>query len=93
MGAQSRATLKSYFQTGDQPTQAEYEDLMDSAKLEGDDIGTTTPAAVHSDELAAKATVPATSGDAGEEGEIRVDAGHIYVYHTGAWKRAALTSF
>ena len=36
---------------------------------------------------------PSLSTDPGQEGEIRVDAGYIYVYLTGAWRRAALSTW
>lgn len=38
MAQQDRDTLKSYFQTGDQPTQSNFEDVFDSAYLRGDTI-------------------------------------------------------
>ncbi len=38
MTTQTRATLKSYFNTGDQPTEAQFADLIDSAVNVLDDV-------------------------------------------------------
>ena len=36
MAVKTRAVLKTYFQTGDQPTQANFEDLIDSCTNNAD---------------------------------------------------------
>ena len=36
MTAQSKSTLKTYFETGDYPNQAEFADLVDSLALDAD---------------------------------------------------------
>ncbi len=41
MAIKNKNTLKSYFQTGDKPTQAQFEDLIDSLKHQNDNSNTT----------------------------------------------------
>jgi len=42
MAQKNRTTLKSYFETGDKPTQSQFEDLIDSSVNNTDDNATTT---------------------------------------------------
>jgi hypothetical protein len=42
MAVQNRTTLKTYFETGDKPTEAQFIDLIDSLLSRGDDISTVT---------------------------------------------------
>ena len=69
----------------------------DTSTIANIDADTTGKALVTKEYLNAKlnfsAAAPATSSDAGVEGELRADASYLYVYKGGSWKRAALTTF
>lgn len=65
MTAQSKTTIKSYFQTGDKPTQAQFVNLIDSYQDAATNLGTLSSASVTPRGLQLLASTSAQVGDVG----------------------------
>lgn len=64
MTAQSKTTVKSYFETGDKPTQAQFVDLIDSYQDAAANLGTLSSAGLGAVGLAVLATVTTAAAQA-----------------------------
>lgn len=99
MTAQSRSTLASYFETGDQPTAAEFQDLIDSVPNLSDDGATGSGSYVRatSPTLTTPAITeetPASASATGPKGKITFDADYLYCWvDVDTVKRAALATW
>lgn len=99
MSAQTRSNLKGRFQTGDQPSQTDFEDLIDSSPNLTDDGTTGTGSFVRetSPTLTTPAITeetPASASATGPKGKICFDASYIYCWvDVDTVKRAALSTW
>ncbi len=104
MAAKTRAALKAFFETGDQPTSSEFADLMDSVPNKTDDGETGTGSFVRATSPALTTpaltgptivpSTPASAGATGVAGTVAIDSNYIYVCTaTNTWKRAALSTW
>lgn len=82
MAVVSRALLKTYFETGDFPTQAQCAALIDSFRHMTEDATMTV------------VEVPASSTAPGTAGTCAYDADYFYVcVATDTWRRVALNDW
>lgn len=99
MAQQSRATLKGYFNSNDQPTESNFADLIDSSPNLSDDTVTGLGAIVKAagpsvTDLKIGGTAPANASATGTAGTIVFDSGYVYLCTaTNTWKRAALSTW
>lgn len=90
----SRATVKSNFQTGDSPTQADFEQFLDSIPFLSEVNAFTDTVTATKFFVSALNTAPANAADTGTAGEIRFTAAHIYLCTaTDTWKRVAIATW
>jgi hypothetical protein len=82
MAIVSRALLKTYFETGDKPTQAQFASLIDSLFHKTEDT------------VAVRVAVPETSSSTGTLGQYAVDGDYLYLcVATDTWRRVALNDW
>jgi hypothetical protein len=86
MSIQNRTTLKSYFQTGDKPTQAQFENLIDSGFNLSEDTFPTSSLTTGSLEevLSIGRKVDATGTILTNASEQSIDVNNRYLYDSGA---------
>lgn len=65
----------------------------DTIKADGNNLSVLNRLTVSGSIVVPSGSKPSTSFDSGDEGEIRYDGNHIYVYSEGLWRRAGLTLF
>lgn len=99
MTAMSRAALKGKFNTGDQPTETDFGDVIDSVPNTVDDGTTGTGSYVRGtsptlDKPILTEDTPASASATGTKGMIAFDASYVYVcVATDTWVRAALSTW
>lgn len=104
MAAKSRAAVKADFNTGDQPTEANFGDLADSFVNPTDDgtTGTGSYVRASSPSLTTPAlasptisgSAPANASATGVAGTVVWDSSYVYVcVATNTWKRAAIATW